>query len=362
MLLYQAALRAGTIVSHQALSALLDGTAGSSRGDDAVEARDVTGFSLTTCLHDNAIGVVDPAGAPLERMALSALVKLLERQAILAQDDSHLARRGRKSSPLDRSHVGNFHQQIGGNLLRRAIDPDTWWVDQKFQPDRAGFRENMYRWCQSPLLDDLFSASLKRQTWLDFGCGVGFYSRRMAGCGADVLGVDPNPAYVAAARELCPDARFEALQFKRRSDFESLRGKRFDRIFLSDVLLYFFEPYAPMELSAADLLTELAALLAPGGRILVLDPHGAFFLQARLAGGRAPLALCGEYRTRSFRVTPTLEEMSRAVEAGGLSIARIRELFAPKAEGAEAPDDRAFAAEFPAWWYFELEAAPKRGM
>ncbi|MBI4345284.1 MAG: class I SAM-dependent methyltransferase [Elusimicrobia bacterium] len=347
LLLYQPALRLGTAVSHAALQALLDGAP----VDAEVEAADVSAFSLERCLHDNSRGTRDAAGAALARMPLAELRALLGRQGILAVDSAHLERRGKKRLALDPGKLGNFHQQIGASLARRKLDPESWWVDQKFESDRSGFRDTPYRWCQEPFLGELF-AGAKGQTWLDFGCGVGFYARRIAAAGGRVFGVDPSEAYVAAARALCPEGEFEALRFESREDFARLKDRRFDRIFLSDVLLYFFEPYAPLGLSAADVLSELAGRLAPGGRLLVLDPHGAFFLQPRLGSPEAPLALCTEYRTRRFRATPTLEELSRAVEAAGLKIARIRELFAPPAPGAGL--DRRFAEEFPAWWFFEL--------
>ena len=135
----------------------------------------------------------------------------------------------------------------------------------------------------------------------------------------------------------------------------SLAGAQFDYIFLSDVLMFYFHGYdATVELDPAALLTALAGLLAPGGRIAVLEPNGTFWQQPWLGSPLRPLTVLSEYRRRWRGVTPTLEELSRAAETAGLAIATVRELV----PGADAPQNRAagFAAEFPLWWYFELRA------
>ncbi len=107
----------------------------------------------------------------------------------------------------------------------------------------------------------------------------------------------------------------------------SLTGAQFDYIFLSDVLMFYFHSYDPsVELDPAALLTTLAGLLAPGGRIAILEPNGAFWQQPWLGSPQRPLTVLSEYRHRWHGVTPTLEELSRAAEAAGLAIAMVREL------------------------------------
>jgi len=97
---------------------------------------------------------------------------------------------------------------------------------------------------------------------------------------------------------------------------------------------------------------RLAALLAPGGTIDVLEPNGAFWQQPWLGSPTRPLTIVSEYRNRRHGVTPTLEELSVAAEGAGLAISRVRELVA---EPGSTERGSAFAAEFPLWWFFELE-------
>ena len=59
-----------------------------------------------------------------------------------------------------------------------------------------------------------------------------------------------------------------------------LREERFDRIFLSDVLMFYFHPYDPgLDLDPVALMRCLAGLLAPDGRIEILEPNGVFWQQ-----------------------------------------------------------------------------------
>ena len=111
-----------------------------------------------------------------------------------------------------------------------------------------------------------------------------------------------------------------------------------------------------LDLDPVALMRCLAGLLAPDGRIEILEPNGVFWQQPWLGDADRPFTILTEYRHRRFGVTPTLEQISRTAEAAGLAITRIRE-FAASAEAAQAADaDRAlaFAAEFPPWWFFEL--------
>ncbi len=87
---------------------------------------------------------------------------------------------------------------------------------------------------------------------------------------------------------------------------KSYQGKTFDRIFMSDVFLYYYEPYKEMDLNGDLLLAELAKLLAPGGIISIMDPHGCFHLQPWL-GQNHPYLVATEYRHRNFRVLLTLK-------------------------------------------------------
>jgi SAM-dependent methyltransferase len=292
----------------------------------------------------------------------------LARRLMLVVDDLDQYRElltGRRMNVLDRAHRGNLHQRVGEYVLLGLRRPsvDEWWIDQKFTDDRREPRGGLYRDVQWHFATAYYAeAGLEGQRILDFGCGPGLFSRLFGRLGAVVLGLDTNASHLQSARRLATGdglqdrCEFRQLTLPLQEGLATLEGHRFDRIFLSDVLMFYFHPYEPsVELDPVDLMRRLAALLAPGGRIDVLEPNGVFWQQPWLGEPDRPYTILTEYRHRHFGVTPTLEQLARAVEAAGLAITRIRELAAEPSRG-----DRAlgFAAEFPPWWFFELRRRP----
>ncbi len=268
---------------------------------------------------------------------------------------------GRRLNVIDQKHRGNLHQSVGEYVLLGLKRPsvDDWWTDQKFTEDRSEPRAGLYRDVQWTFASDYYTqAELEGQRVLDFGCGPGLFARLFARAGASVIGIDTNASHLDAARRLAAKdgvsgrCEFRILSLPVEGGLESLAAERFDRIFLSDVLMFYFYSYdASLDLDPIDLLTRLRALLAPGGRIEILEPNGVFWQQPWFGDPQRPFTILTEYRNRSFGVTPTLEEISRTAESAGLAITRIRELTSPRTD-----DNRAtgFAAEFPPWWFFEL--------
>lgn len=98
------------------------------------------------------------------------------------------------------------------------------------------------------------------QRALDLGCGTGQVTARLLAAGADVVAVDALPEMLAAARRRAPDATL--LQ----GDIvDADVGGGYDRVVLSFVL------HNCDAAGRVRLLSRAAALLAPGGRIGVLD-------------------------------------------------------------------------------------------
>jgi SAM-dependent methyltransferase len=301
----------------------------------------------------------------VEPVDLDAALALARRLVLAVEDEeAYAASLGAREHALDRAHHGNIHQRVGEYVARtlRRRDLDEWWMDQKFLPDRRAPREGPYRWVQWAFMDQRFPpGSLDGRRVLDFGCGPGLFARLFARAGAHVTATDTNSQHLETLQRLAAEDGVAAsidsfaLTLPVEDGLSPLAGQQFDYIFLSDVLMFYFHGYdASVELDPAALLTMLAGLLAPGGRIAVLEPNGTFWQQPWLGSPQRPLTVLSEYRHRWHGVTPTLEELSRAAEAAGLAIATVRELV----PGADAPDGRAagFAAEFPLWWYFELRA------
>lgn len=301
-----------------------------------------------------------------EAVDLAGALDLARRLRFAVDDEAAYAEflRGRRNSVLDRAHRGNMHQLAGEHVLMdlRRKSVDEWWVDQKFTPDRREPREGLYsdvQWVDATARYDEAAVGGKRI--LDFGCGPGLFARLFAARGATVLGLDTNEEHLATARALAADdglesrTEFRTLELPPETGLATLGDERFDMVFLSDVLMFYFHPYDPaLDLDPAALLQQLTALLAPGGQIHVLEPNGVFWQQAWMGAPDRPFTILTEYRHRAYGVTPTLESLSRAAESAGLAIVQARELAA-EPESGDHDRARGFAAEFPPWWLFVLE-------
>jgi|1186.fasta_scaffold08820_2 SAM-dependent methyltransferase len=356
------------VLGDDAFVALLGELAGDGGGgapaERAIRAVDATVSPFRDGLLGDPTGLDRDAtldGAPA--LDVAAAIELARKRQLVADDPkAYAASIGPRRNVLDRKRIGNIHQQVGEHVLlelrRRSVD--EWWVDQKFTADRRGPREGPYRWVQGTFMDAVYDRDdLAEHTVLDFGCGPGLFTRLFASRGARVVGVDTNPDHLETARALCAEdglterVELHELALPVDEGLAALGDRRFDLIFLSDVLMFYFYSYdTRVELDPVALLRTLAGLLAAGGRIAVLEPHGTFWQHPWLGAPERPFTIVTEHRHRRTGVTPTLEELSRAAEAAGLGIVRARELVADD----PAPGDRAqgFAAEFPLWWFLEL--------
>ena len=342
---------------------------------DAVRVRDASRPPFEGGLLEDPTGLdrsVTLEGA--EPISADDALTLARRLMLLVDDREryHEYLNGRRLNVIDRAHHGNVHQRVGEYVLMRLrrSSVDEWWAEQKFTEDRREPRPGLYRDVQWRFATGYYAeAGLEGERILDFGCGPGLFARLFARHGASVLGLDINSAHLETARRLAGEdglgerCAFRELALPVQEGLAPLREERFDRIFLSDVLMFYFHPYDPsLELDPVDLIRRLAGLLAPGGRIEILEPNGVFWQQPWLGSAERPYTILTEYRNRHYGVTPTLEQISRTAEAAGLAITRIRELAAETGEGncdGNGETDRAlaFAAEFPPWWFFELRRA-----
>lgn len=301
--------------------------------------------------------------APVDR---EAALKLARKRRIVFPDAAAHADYldAPRQTVVDLGHRGTVHDTVAEDvLLRQKLrDLDAWWADQKFTADRREPREGLYRDVQWPFATQRWGGGGREgQRVLDFGCGPGLFSRLLAASGAQVLGLDTAAAHLKTATRLAAEdglggrAEFRALELPLARGLAALGDARFDLVLLSDVLMFYFHPYGVRDvLDPVELLTGLRERLAPGGAIEVLEPQGTFWQQPWLGSDERPLTVLGEYRHARQRVTPTLEQVSRAAEASGLAITQVRELVPP--DDLPPSRARAFAAEFPLWWFFELRA------
>lgn len=356
-LIYQLVTRKGVLINYVSLDAINVFLINQSAKSKSLSLKDISTFSLSRSLLDNPNGLLDESYflADLDTKDFIQALDDLRKLSILVCDDSYLDKLGKKLNLFDKDHTGNFHQQIGEYVLRnKDINAEMWWITQKFSEDYKSTTNTPYKWVQEVFMHEQFSeANIDGKKVLDFGSGIGYYSRFFHDLGGDVTGIDPSENYINIAKEEFAkkdEINFIKASFEKISDF-GIFTEKYDVIFLSDVFLYFFEPYKKMEITPVILLQELNKILNKDGKIFILDPHGIFHLQPWFNRDK-PFLIAVEYAHRKYRVTPNLEEVSIAVEEAGLVISKIREV---KYKGTDI--DKMFYGEFPFWWFFELKKA-----
>lgn len=97
---------------------------------------------------------------------------------------------------------------------------------------------------------------------LELGCGTGNFTRLIAEAGHSVTAVDINPAYVAVAGERL--ASYPRVTVAEMDIREMALSETFDTVILLDVLEHIEDDVG--------LLRDLAARLAPGGRLILKVP------------------------------------------------------------------------------------------
>lgn len=348
-LLYQIYTRKGVLIEKSFLTENFDSTS----LKNTYLYKDISVFSLSKTLVDNPNGIDNYLSTLEFDIGIAEdIISILKNYDLILSTKNYIERLGLKTSFFDDFHIGNFHQQIGEFVVKKnKNNSDDWWIYQKFNKDLSSTLDNPYKWVQEDFMNKYFTENkLHGKNLLDFGCGIGYYSKFFHSKGAKVHGVDPSKIYIDIAKKKFSknkDIKFKEMSFENVSDFNSIKTY-YDFIFLSDVFLYYFVPYKKIELTPTELLLQLKKKLKKDGKIFIIDPHGFFHLNAWF-NLENPYIVVNEYSNRKYRVTPNLEELSIVFENAGLSIVKIREL---KYKGLD--NDKSFYKEFPFWWFFEL--------
>lgn len=270
-----------------------------------------------------------------------------------------------RTSVLDQNHLGSFHQWVGHfqTVQLRRKDKWRWWHDQKFSPDGLSVKQNLYQWVQEDFFDRFFKTEdLKQKRLLDFGCGNGYYSNKFARLGAKVLGLDTSAELLELAHK-----NFPTLEFVDAKDPEqclktlaSFEADSFDYIYLSDVLLFFFNDFKsnqPLVEELQILLKAFARLLKKSGKLYLMEPNGIFWLSPWYGNEKSAWTAITEYRNQVYHVSPTPDRVIFNLSSAGFL---LESYLHPPIKDFEPSMDRkayAFAKSFPVWDFYIAQKA-----
>jgi SAM-dependent methyltransferase len=157
--------------------------------------------------------------------------------------------------------------------------PATYWEDRarRFAAEGQGlaavcsygmpeFYNRVIDWCQWLALRRWLEVRAGARV-LDVGCGVGRWSRRLAGRGAQVTGIDLSPTMIAEARRrAAADGLGDRCRFETQDLSDLDAGDQFDLVLGVTVLQHILDARA---LRAA--VSRMADHLSPGGRMVLLE-------------------------------------------------------------------------------------------
>jgi SAM-dependent methyltransferase len=298
---------------------------------------------------------------PAEKLNVDGIIRRLQDKFLVIEDEAaYRARFAPKTSLLDRDHFGNFHQQLGCELMVMHREfAENWWLKQKYSEDYSRVLNNLYGAVQANYLEGYFRRQFtKGASVIDLGCGIGFYSNMIAQAGAKVLGVDPNPKYIDIARsKSAPGVRFEVLNVGVKGALDAIPSASADFVFMSDALLFYFVPDRPTQVADVQiLLADIRRILKAGGTFISMEPHYIFWLLPWWGEIEHPFTILTEYRNKNFGVTATISKLIQTFAKGGFVVTWMDEI--PPRDDFKDIDARAyyFAREFPMWQIFELKS------
>jgi len=151
---------------------------------------------------------------------------------------------------------------------------------------------------------------------LDIGCGAGLFAEPLARLGADVLGIDPAPASIGAARRHAEETGAKLAYRVATVEEIAAEPKRFDIVSAMEVVEHVAHP--------AKFVAEAASLLNPGGLFLASTLNRTLKSFALAIVGAEYVLRWLEPGTHRWEQFVTPEELSAAVRAAGLKVMERR--------------------------------------
>ena len=212
--------------------------------------------------------------------------------------------------PAEAAHFGrlaaDWWDPTGSSAMLHRLNPVRLrylrgQVDRQFGSDPAAMRP------------------LAGKRALDMGCGAGLLCEPLARLGALVPGVDAAPENIAAATMHAAQSGL-AITY-RAGDAAAVAGETFDLVTCLEVVEHVTDPAA--------FITALAALVAPGGLLVMSTPNRTPLSRLALVEGAERLGMIprGTHDWDKFLTPP---ELTAFVEATGLGVRDITGLaFSP---------------------------------
>ena len=278
---------------------------------------------------------------------------LLKRRILISEQNEGYELLRPLSSVLDSQSVGSFHQRVGQYLFK-SRQTEHWrsWQDQKFSADGLHLKAGAYSDIQAPFFEAYFSKErMQGKRVLDFGCGNGYFSVRMAEAGAEVLALDSSPELLALANKNYET--YNHIRFMKTTTFQevvklldSFSARSFDYVYLQDTLLLLLRPESGDR--SPDLLSLFQAfrrILKLDGRLCAMEPNAIFWLASRYGDPSHPYSIVSEYHNPLFNVVPRLDEIVEFMASSGFA---LYEYAHPRKVGAES----SAYEDFPIWDFF----------
>lgn len=137
--------------------------------------------------------------------------------------------------------------------------------------------ENAKEWYENyilmPSIEEFVALLPEMPRVLDLGCGGGYESMRLTKAGAQVSGVDFSEECIRIAKERCPQAQFELMDF-RQLDRKNL-GK-FDGVFACASLIHISQEELP------GVFAQVRGVLNENGFVIAIVREGEGILERQL--------------------------------------------------------------------------------
>lgn len=209
-------------------------------------------------------------------------------------------------------------------------------------------------------LPDIIARQVQGDLALDFGCGSGRSTRFLKSLGFNVTGVDVSQAMLDNAQRRDPEGEYVLVED---GDLSRLNGRIFDLI-----LSAFPLASTPSHVEMQALLRELRDVMAPEGRLIVIEPTDFLYLNEWMSFSTSAFpenstAKSGDPVSVSFRdrmdepvidVLWTDQDYRQNFKAVGF---RLLETYRPLAREDE-PGAWISEREIPPWVIYVLSASP----